>query len=201
MTPEDLIRFHNGDTLHNIPVVRLPPPANPHPRQAWRKVAATVAGATLAGVLGGWVIGKTVGGAVAGRPASASSGQPAVTTTAPSPTPTVTVRQAQPVPEPAPSWRREPSAGMELVHVIISPATGGDPSMDYCITYRLGIGRQSRCCPACEPPALPVRGLPFLHPPPGHDQCVGGVPTRLLRHPWRPGSPPVVRRVDHLVRQ
>ena len=80
-------------------------------------------------------VGELSGRAIAEGPASASPGHPTVTTAAPSPAPTVTVWQAQPAPEPTPSWRREPSAGMELVHVVVSPATGGDPSMDYCFSY------------------------------------------------------------------
>lgn len=139
MTEDELIRFHNGDTLHNIPVIRLPPPP-PQKRQARTRVAILAIGsAALAGAALGAL--ASTGGDSGSAPHAASSAP--ATTAAPSalptPAPTVTVYQAQPAetrtvtPDARPY--RYPYEGVETVHVVSAPPTGGDPGMDYCVTY------------------------------------------------------------------
>ncbi|MFJ9541160.1 hypothetical protein ACIRPX_28375 [Streptomyces sp. NPDC101225] len=89
MNEDDLLRFHNGDTLHNIPVVRDRTP-RPFP---WRTVG-TVAG--MAALVGG-VIGLSFGLGTRHHPAqtaAAATGTPAppAASAVPTVTATATVR-------------------------------------------------------------------------------------------------------------
>lgn len=141
---EDMLRFHNGDTLESIPVVRLEPDP---PRIPWRTVAGVVGTMAFVGSLVGLSVGlgernKT---AVSADPmpsvTSAESATPQVTVPPPVvPTVTATVTQTAPAPPPAEQdsyIQQAPyiDASAETVMVSVTPSTGGDPSMDYCLTY------------------------------------------------------------------
>ncbi|MFE7173738.1 hypothetical protein [Streptomyces sp. NPDC057616] len=89
MNDDDLLRFHNGDTLHNIPVVR-----DEKPRAfPWRAVG-TVAG--MAALVGG-VIGLSFGlgdSHHSSQTVAAATDTPAPATTTPSPSPSVVTATA-----------------------------------------------------------------------------------------------------------
>ncbi|MBY8338423.1 hypothetical protein LXH13_04395 [Streptomyces spinosirectus] len=89
MHDDDLLRFHNGDTLHNIPVVREEQPRT----SPWRTVGMVAGMAALVGSAVGLSFGlgdrhhpaQTVAAANTSPPASATttpSAQPVVTATA-----------------------------------------------------------------------------------------------------------------------
>ena len=143
---DESVRFHNGDTLDSIPVVRptvplppglrrLPPDPTVFPPQApGRNLAAlgwVVAGALVVGALVGLSIASADNGAKV--EASTSSEQPTAPAaeeapSTPSPTPSLSIWQApEQVPESVPEW--------EDIEVCSTPATGGDPSTDYCFSY------------------------------------------------------------------
>lgn len=145
MSDDETVRFHNGDTLDSIPVVRptvplppglrrLPPDPEVFPQRPPQGLA--VMGWVVAGSL---VIGGLVGLSVAASdddpPAATPTGsaQPTVVITeTPSPAPTETVSVwKEPSREPEP----EPETAWEDVMVYSAPATGGDPSTDYCFSY------------------------------------------------------------------
>lgn len=126
MDEEELIRFHNGDTLHNIPVVRPEPLRSGVP---WRVVGAVGGMAALVGS----VIGLSFAlGDRADKAASsvASSSAPAPVSPAPAPTVTVTRPAVTVAPH---QLYTAPLA--EQVYVIQTPPTGGDPGTDYCFSY------------------------------------------------------------------
>lgn len=84
---EDLLRFHNGDTLDNIPVIRLQEPR----RIPWRTVASVVGIAAFVGAVFGWSFGM---GKNAGSGLAAGAPSPTATISdspSPSPTPTLSV--------------------------------------------------------------------------------------------------------------
>jgi hypothetical protein len=145
---DEEIRFHNGDTLDSIPVVRptvplppglrrLPPdpevfPSQPAPRVS-PLVATIIAGAAVIGALSGMVVAwAPQDDAATAQPVPSAS--PSVTVhvqpepTPPAPTATVTVRAE-------PTYTEEPDAAWESVWITVAPATGGDPTTDYCLAY------------------------------------------------------------------
>ncbi|MEU5097612.1 hypothetical protein [Streptomyces sp. NPDC020996] len=137
---EDLIRFHNGDTLENIPIIR-PPAAAPVQRPAWLMlsgiavVVALVSGLAVVGVLRLLAGGGSP--AAARRPAGAPVPETAV---APSPTsgsPAAEVPSLTPSTSPSPSESLAVAAQpqLEQVRVIQAPVTGGDPGTSYCLVY------------------------------------------------------------------
>ena len=143
MDDDELERFHNGDTLDDIPVIRVPqvPPPGLRPlspeqlkrsaRLSWGKIGAlTLTGAGIGAL------------AVAGGISLADNGNqhspvPQVAKSSLSPTPSDT--EAEPSPEkPDKETGAEsvsPSSGPVSVNVISSPATGGDISSSYCIKW------------------------------------------------------------------
>lgn len=131
----DLVRFHNGDTLDNIPVIR-DIPSRPIP---WR----TVGGMLGAAIFLGGVFGASFGMGDRSHHDTADASPPTVSVTpssnAPAPAPAVTVTTestetvtAVPSVEP-----HQPYAEtvLEQVYVVETPVTGGDPSTDYCFTF------------------------------------------------------------------
>lgn len=127
---DDLIRFHNGDTLGNIPVVR---PRDRSSSPPLRTLLITVAVAALvSGSAVGWALSQ--GGqetSAAPPPVKAAQATRSVPPSfSPAPAPTITVWQAPS--DPTPEAEPEP---VETIYVGDAPATGGDPSTDYCIFY------------------------------------------------------------------
>ncbi|MFE5681711.1 hypothetical protein [Streptomyces sp. NPDC056512] len=173
---DDLARFHNGDTLDNIPVVRLPAPAaSSTPRRQWHTVALVV-GMACVGVLAGVGIGALTDGP------SRSAGQAAG---APRPSVPVSTAAAAPTSASATPWT-EPSLpsgqmnapALEQVLVIAAPATGGDTGTSYCLTYTgSGSGEQREAVLLSDMPAY--RCTDILVSPDGLDTDVwqSGVPV------------------------
>lgn len=138
---EDLLRFHNGDTLDNIPVVRLPEHTAAPPQPAglsWWKVGALGLGVAALGALA--TVGAlqlAAGDGRSGPPAAArtpdapdaAAAEQDASTATPSPTPTAS----------GPSGSDSPAitsaSGVEQVRVIQAPATGGDVATTYCLVY------------------------------------------------------------------
>ncbi|MEV7004352.1 hypothetical protein AB0N62_43060 [Streptomyces sp. NPDC093982] len=122
---EDLIHFHNGDTLDNIPIIK-PPEAAP-----WRRFLLT-AGAIAVPVA---AVGALVGAAAAeladGRGPRTEAQPPAKSSQ------TASVPPAEPSARPSPSESLAVAAQpqLEQVNVIQAPATGGDPATSYCLVY------------------------------------------------------------------
>lgn len=140
---EDKIRFHNGDTLESIPVVRIDEPERR--RIPWRTVGGVLGAALLVGGLFGlsFALGEGEPTPTAAAPddetgptapvSAAPSPEPVPTVTVTrTPTPTVTVTEQASEAVPAPYV--EPVA-MEYVYVISAPFTGGDPGTNYCVSY------------------------------------------------------------------
>lgn len=118
---EELARFHNGDTLDNIPIVR-PSPAPERPRHG-RIALAVLATAAVGALAGVGIVSLADGEEPAGKrqaEAPKGSSEPPNTYSAPSdPTPSSTVQTAR----------------VEQVRIIQTPQTGGDPASDYCLVY------------------------------------------------------------------
>lgn len=137
---DELTRFHNGDTLDNIPVIRLPTPPSPQ-GWSWRALgsvavlAAVVSALAVAGAL--HLAASDGPGADARRPAAAPSHGRAAAS------PPTRSSPATDAPSPAEPERPSPSEPLavaaqpqlEQVRVIQAPATGGDPSTAYCLVY------------------------------------------------------------------
>lgn len=160
---DDLARFHNGDTLDNIPIVPSDATAQPiRPHRSWAKagVLTLAAGVGVAAV--GGLVGAGVARFVAGpeRPAAAATPSARVSThtAAPLPAssspkrtpapssagavpPSVPPQPSPPPPSPVPTPTYSPSpeittqSGLEQVQVIQAPPTGGDPEVSYCLVY------------------------------------------------------------------
>ncbi|MFE5023168.1 hypothetical protein ACFRAO_07530 [Streptomyces sp. NPDC056656] len=149
---DDLARFHNGDTLDNIPVVRLPAPvASSVPRRPWRTVAL-VLGVACVGVLAGVGIGALTDGPSrsAGQAAGAPRSSAPVSTAAAAPT----TASATPWAEPSLPSAQMNAPALEQVLAIAAPATGGDPGTSYCLTYTgSGSGEQREAVLLSDTPA------------------------------------------------
>lgn len=143
MDDDDKIRFHNGDTLDSIPVIRDVPQRRSIP---WRTVAGVVGTAVLVGT----IVGISVGMGERNRPQAATPDAPLPVTTAPvaAPSPVVptatmteTVTATPTDPQPQPPVQQAPyvpdytDAAMEEVVIVNTPDTGGDPSTNYCLAY------------------------------------------------------------------
>lgn len=149
---EEMIRFHNGDTLDSIPIVRIPEPERP--RLPWRVITATLAVALGAGTAVGLVLASQDGPihTVATDPSTPSTAVSSSDVTSETPSPRVTVTTVvtttppTPQPEAVPTEAEDsyvqqaPYADVNAESVYISqvPATGGDPSTDYCLNYTDG---------------------------------------------------------------
>lgn len=126
---EDLDRFHNGDTLDNIPVVRLPeqPHHTPSPfgLRSWTLGLAAVAVATV-GALAAVGALQLAQGEAPTRPVAEASSPDAreVVSSQPAPTPSA-----------AESPEITRASTPEQVRIIQAPVTGGDISTTYCLVY------------------------------------------------------------------
>jgi hypothetical protein len=137
---EDLVRFHNGDTLDNIPVVRLPPDpaqeAAPRRAPAWQLAAGAVAVAAVSAlaVVGAMQLVRGDGGTPQAAAApERSSG--AASSSSRGPSRSVAPSESESVWE-APAVTSAPAGGgLERVRVVQTPETGGDPGMTYCLVY------------------------------------------------------------------
>lgn len=118
---EELERFHNGDTLDNIPIVR-PTPAPERPRHG-RLALLALAIAAVGALAGVGIVSLADDEDSAGKKEAAAptrTSEPPSTYSAPSgPAPSSTVQTAK----------------VEQVRIIQTPQTGGDPSSDYCLVY------------------------------------------------------------------
>ncbi|MGW7074655.1 hypothetical protein [Streptomyces sp. NPDC054866] len=117
---ELLARFHNGDTLDSIPIVRpTVPPGGPRYVRLLLLALGVAAVGALAGV---GLVSLADGGEPSGRDEAAAvptrTSQPPDTYHAPS--------------DPAPSTT---PTRLEHVRVIETPLTGGDPGSVYCLVY------------------------------------------------------------------
>ncbi|MGW6747616.1 hypothetical protein [Streptomyces sp. NPDC055006] len=143
---DDLARFHNGDTLDNIPIVRLPS-ADPmsRRRRAFFWGSAIVSFALLGAGLGVGVVRWSGGRAPAAsthtapEPTAKAQGAPRSTKATPSAKASVT-----PWAEPSPSAEIAKGSQLEQVQIIQAPATGGDPSTTYCLVYTGGGSGSTR---------------------------------------------------------
>ncbi|MFJ6085120.1 hypothetical protein ACIQI8_27300 [Streptomyces sp. NPDC092369] len=143
---EELLRFHNGDTLNSIPVIRLPerqPPPPPRTQPNWWMLGATSVAVAALGALATVGVLQLVFGTDPGRQASAAgttpqpqnaSPVPAQSTSAPASGTSLPVQ-----PSPSPSVSESPqiaaASGPEEVRIIQAPATGGDIATTYCLVY------------------------------------------------------------------
>lgn len=122
---DDLVRFHNGDTLDNIPVIRVP--EREGARSKWGLAVVLVPAVALVAALAG--VGLTV---LLGHPGPDKAGAPAASTA-----PVTSHSSASPSPSPS---QAEPTvttqaAAVEQVRIIQAPQTGGDPSTTFCLVY------------------------------------------------------------------
>ncbi|MFF1399004.1 hypothetical protein ACFVZD_35010 [Streptomyces sp. NPDC058287] len=131
---EDLARFHNGDTLDNIPIVKLPAPEGmSRRRQTFLWCSGVLSVVLLGAVLGVGAVRwseEHVPAADADAPSDPTvkaEGRQLPTKATPSATP-----QAADLP---PSAEATEQTQLEQVQIIQAPATGGDPSTTYCLVY------------------------------------------------------------------
>lgn len=177
---EDLVRFHNGDTLDNIPIV-CPPASTPQQRRSWLGLGALAVLVAVIGALAGVGAVQLAGGREprtdARPPASPSVAASTVASTSASPSSAATGS-----PTASESVEAASQPQFEQVRIIQAPATGGDPSTSYCLVYTgsdsggvkeaillanaaayqcadllpydpEGAGTFSTEAPSCEPPA------------------------------------------------
>ncbi|MFJ5532504.1 hypothetical protein [Streptomyces sp. NPDC093261] len=161
---EDLIRFHNGDTLDNIPIVRLAS------RRPWKGIAL---GAVAVLALGACVAALVMH-AGSKRPAVAATALGAVKSSAASSPPPS--RRPSPIPSPTPSPTRPAAAA----------AASASPA---CIKVHFK-GAQGDV--SCQPvSAVCEDGAPYYHAQ--IDELCGGPPTlqtvHLISQPPTGGDP------------
>lgn len=180
---DDLARFHNGDTLDNIPIVKLRSAA-PMSR---RRQAFLWGSAIVSFGLIGALIGVSAVRWAGDRPPAASThaGSESTAKGQGAPRSAMTMPSVTPWTEPSPSVEATKESQLEQVQVIQAPATGGDPSTTYCLVYTgsgsgstrdaillsnvpayqctyllpydpAGNGAWSTVAPDCTPPARPA---------------------------------------------
>lgn len=130
---EELARFHNGDTLDNIPVIRIPQ-ARPNGSSSARWVALIACVGVFGGLVGAGVAyfsegrdGHTITHAPetsVSAPKTKGAGLPASPPSSPS-TPT----------QAASTLGTVTQATLEQVRIIQTPPTGGDPGSTFCLVY------------------------------------------------------------------
>ncbi|MEU9576343.1 hypothetical protein [Streptomyces chilikensis] len=125
---ELLERFHNGDTLDNLPVIQPPPPPSRHTPPG-QLIAAAVGVALLAGA-GGALVAWYAADPETPTAAPASSTR----TSAPPASSPAAALSPKGDPEPAPEGTAR-TADIEQVRIIQTPATGGDAGATYCLVY------------------------------------------------------------------
>ncbi|WP_328634224.1 hypothetical protein [Streptomyces sp. NBC_00356] len=137
---EDLIRFHNGDTLGNIPVVQLSEPAAA-PIRRIPVLAVAIVGAGLLGSLaavGAFTLLNHDRDAQAGHaPAGAApiSSMPTAPANTPAPTTPASPSAQTPSPSASPTTTTRTTSRLEQVRIIQTPPTGGDSGASYCLVY------------------------------------------------------------------
>ncbi|MEB8338061.1 hypothetical protein [Streptomyces endophyticus] len=155
----DLARFHNGDTLDNIPIVQLPQSDEP---LRWRRVplfAVVVLGAAVIGGLASVGILTLVDGDGHERTDRAAGG---VHTPANSALDTPSSASSSPEPTEDPSTPAvEPkAAALEQVRVIQTPSTGGDAGASFCLVYTGSYsGAERDAILLLEPPAYQCQDM------------------------------------------
>ncbi|RSR98047.1 hypothetical protein EF913_28365 [Streptomyces sp. WAC04189] len=139
---EELARFHNGDTLGSIPVVRPAPPPPPQPvREAGRRprtpviAAVALAAAVVGGLAGVGVLALTDDDGQGQRPEAAAPATTPSVAEHSTPAPDVGEPSQAPVPETSDPVVEQQSAALEQVRIIQTPATGGDPGSTFCLVY------------------------------------------------------------------
>ncbi|MFJ4787607.1 hypothetical protein [Streptomyces sp. NPDC088794] len=143
---EELLRFHNGDTLNSIPVIRLPghqPPPPPRVQPNWWVLGATAVAVAALGALATVGALELAHGDDPRRQTSAAGTAPQPQSTSPAPaqsasTPTSGTSlpvQAPPSPSASESPQIAAASGPEEVRIIQAPATGGDIATTYCLVY------------------------------------------------------------------
>ncbi|MER5185154.1 hypothetical protein ABT009_43915 [Streptomyces sp. NPDC002896] len=135
---EELIRFHNGDTLDNIPILRLPEPeaTSSRRRPPLKLLAILVPGIAVVGALAGLGLAALMDDPNPRPPARADAPPSPTPSTSPSATNPVTTASATPWTQPSSKPETETKAtALEQVSIIQTPATGGDPGSSYCLIY------------------------------------------------------------------
>lgn len=134
VSEEDMIKFHNGDTLDSIPVIRdISAQSSPlvTNRQLW---CISLGLALVTGAVTGLVLSQHDGSPAPNR-AAAVSPSAVVTTKAPAPVPTVTATATVTTRATVEVPRSYAQPSVEQVYVVRAPATGGDPGTDFCFSY------------------------------------------------------------------
>ncbi|MGW7380997.1 hypothetical protein [Streptomyces sp. NPDC054794] len=126
---EDLVRFHSGDTLDNIPIVSVSA-SDPVGRWSWLPLAGMAVAVAV-------VSGFAVAGAMhlAADDGSRTDAQAPVQ---PTEAGTADANPSSPSGSsvsPSPSLKAAAQSQLEQVRVIQAPATGGDPGTSYCLVY------------------------------------------------------------------
>lgn len=121
---EELTRFHNGDTLDSIPIVRALP--SPERRRHGRLVLLVLAVAAVGALAGVGFVSLADGEGPGGKEAGGKEQVAAPLTTTSAPPSTYSAPNGPP-----PSSATQ----VEQVRIIQTPQTGGDPSSDYCLVY------------------------------------------------------------------
>lgn len=133
---EELDRFHNGDTLDSIPIVRLPVPSSRRPSLLWW--GAVIVSVAVFGALAGAAVAHFAGDSDSsaqddGRSSAVGStplreSEPEVT-----PSASVSVWTAPPASSESPEVAAE--TGPEQVSVIQAPTVQGDVATSFCLVY------------------------------------------------------------------
>ncbi len=139
---EELARFHNGDTLGGIPVVRPAPPSPPQPiREAGRRLrpaaiaAVALAAAVVGGLAGVGVLALAEDEGQGQRPEVAAPAATPPVAEQTMPAPDAVEPSRAPTPETSEPVVEQQSAALEQVRIIQTPATGGDPGSTFCLVY------------------------------------------------------------------
>ncbi|WP_143570761.1 hypothetical protein [Streptomyces acidiscabies] len=163
--PDEVLAFHNGDTLDDIPVVRVPSPR----RLPWKPVAVGGAAAIALGAFAALLLHRPDAGRVTGAEASPrmtpsaqrvdsentdTSSPGKVPSLAEKTTPTclrvmyktpggtASCEPKEEICTPGAPWYLADietlcgfSVPLQSIHVISQPATGGDPGSSYCLAW------------------------------------------------------------------
>lgn len=134
---EELARFHNGDTLDSIPIVRLPIASSRRPSLWWGAVIVPVA---VFGALAGAAVAHFAGDGSSrdeGRSRddgkSSAVGSTPLRESEPEVTPSASVWTAPPPSSESPEAAAE--GGPEQVSVIQAPTVQGDVATSFCLVY------------------------------------------------------------------
>lgn len=130
---EELARFHNGDTLDSIPVVRLPIASSRRPSLWWGAVIVPVA---VFGALAGAAVAHFAGdGSPWADGKSSAVGSTPLRESEPEATPSASVSVWTAPPPSSESPEAATQAGPEQVSVIQAPTVQGDVATSFCLVY------------------------------------------------------------------